>query len=321
MKSNKDKGYSVGAACRRLGIGPHTLRAWETRYGAVEPARTEMGQRLYSVAEVERLELIVQLVNMGHSVGVVARLSDKELARLLSSSGSERGPQKTESQILSSILEELEHDLIRFDIHRISSLLDQKRTALGTRGFVLEILSPLMGWLGKMVHGEDLSIAHEHAISAVVRDQIYQTMRYGSAAISSKACPHFVLATPEDDLHEFGILISAALLAHHGMQSHFLGPNLPAEALAMAVKAVHGDIVLLANSPVPEQERTVSFEEYLRVLNFRLPKNAVVWIGGSGKVPHLRSVLAGREHRYIGSLGELDSLIARTAAGLKGYRK
>ncbi len=72
--------YSVRATSTRLGICPHTLRAWEARYGAVDPDRSKKGQRFYTALEVERLENIVKLVNRGHSVGVVARLGDKEPA-------------------------------------------------------------------------------------------------------------------------------------------------------------------------------------------------------------------------------------------------
>lgn len=313
MKPAKEKaGYSVRAACQHLGLGPHTLRAWESRYGAVEPSRTEKGQRFYSRSEIERLEKIVGLVNLGHSIGSVARLSDKELDKLLTSSLQQKPSTHPSHQTLRFLLEMLERELRTFEMNGISSLLDQKRTSLGARGFVLEILAPLMHWIGERTALKDLSIAHEHALSAVVRDQIYQTLRYGAAPLAPIGkLPQFILATPEDDLHEFGILMSATLLSHYGIRTHLLGANLPAEPLAVAVKAVRGKIVILGNSPVPENERQISFENYLRELHRLLPKDVSIWIGGQGKLPHLRSVMPGREHRFVASLGELDTLIER----------
>ncbi|MCB0418697.1 MAG: MerR family transcriptional regulator [Bdellovibrionaceae bacterium] len=307
--------YSVKAVCRRLGIGPHTLRAWESRYGAVEPARTEAGQRRYSFGDVERLESIVRLLNLGHSVGVVAKLTDAELHRLLNKH--QPLSQPSEPSQVASVIESLETNLKRFDVHAISSLLDQKRTALGARSFVLQILGPLLGWMANKVNADQLSIAHEHALSAVVRDQIYQTLRYGSIPVRSNSAPRFVLAAPEDDLHEFGILMGAALLSHYEIPSHFFGANLPAEALASAVVGVRADIVLLSNAPVPESERRISFEEYLKVLHRLLPKRVAVWLGGAGKLPHLRRVLAGRKYRYVESLFELDGLLETVASKTK----
>ncbi len=309
-KSKKPPGYSVRAACKQLGIGPHTLRAWESRYHAVEPLRSASGQRLYSQEEVERLGKILGLVNFGHNVGIVAKLPDKELDKLLLGAFKPRG----DNEHFERFLEQIKSGLVRFDLHLVSSLLDQRRNNLGAREFVLQILASLMRWIGEMVSSEKLSIAHEHALSAVVRDQIYQTLRYGAQPVFAKGLPHFVLATPEDDLHEFGILMASALLSHHSLPAHLLGCNLPVDALAIAVKAVGGDVVLLGNAPVPPEERKVSFEAYLRALHQHLPNKVEIWIGGAGNVPHLRSVMPGRQHRHITSLNEFDLLVEKCAA-------
>lgn len=310
MSKQKDPSrFSVKAACKRLGIGPHTLRAWETRYRAVEPRRSESGQRQYTSAEIDRLEMIVQLVNMGHSVGTIAPLSDGELGRLLRRSPPSVNREKTAE--MHSLLEELDAGLRRFDIHRVSSLLEQKRLALGSRAFVLDVLSGVLAWMGDRVASSELSVAHEHALSAIIRDQIYQTLRYGTVPVASPGSPRVVLATPEDDLHEFGILMAATLLSHHGIPSHLLGANLPAEALALAARAVRADIIVLGNAPVPEEERRIDFGTYLERLHEGLPKATAVWIGGAGKLPHLRAVMPGRETRCLSSLQEFDTLIAR----------
>jgi hypothetical protein len=109
--------------------------------------------------------------------------------------------------------------------------------------------------------------------------------------------------------------MAATLLAHHGLSSHLLGANLPAEALSLAVKAVKADLVILGNAPVPEAERRIDFSTYLSRLHEGLPKGTAVWIGGAGKIPHLRAVMPGRETRLLSSLHELDTLISRMSKG------
>lgn len=70
------------------GIDPHTIRAWERRYGALEPARSEGGARLYTDDNVARLQLIKAAVDAGDAISIVAPLSDDELrARLAEVSG------------------------------------------------------------------------------------------------------------------------------------------------------------------------------------------------------------------------------------------
>jgi len=66
--------YRSGAAARLAGMPVETLRVWERRYGVVGPRLSARGQRLYSSAEIRRLALIKQLVDMGHPIGAIAAL-------------------------------------------------------------------------------------------------------------------------------------------------------------------------------------------------------------------------------------------------------
>lgn len=304
-------GYSMGAACRRLGIGPHTLRAWEGRYAAVQPARSGSGRRRYSEKEVERLETLVRLVNLGHAIGFVASLSNRALQELLQKSVAKTA--STGALIDERFLSELRLALEKFDVRAVSSLLDQRRTALEARRFVLQVMGPLLRWIGLSVARGRLSTAHEHALSAVLKDQISQVLRCETKPRETVKKPRFVLATPEDDLHEFGVLLASALAVHHGFPSHFLGADLPAEALSIAVAAVQGDVVVLGNAPVPPSQRAVSFEAYLCQVHQLLRKDVEIWIGGAGTVPHLRRVMPGRRCRLLNSLDEFDSLLAEAS--------
>ena len=38
----------IGELSRRLGVSDHVLRAWENRYGLLQPVRSPGGFRLYS---------------------------------------------------------------------------------------------------------------------------------------------------------------------------------------------------------------------------------------------------------------------------------
>jgi DNA-binding transcriptional MerR regulator len=59
-----------------------TLRIWERRYGVVGPRLSAGRQRLYSAADIKRLTLIKQLVDMGHPIGTIAALPDDEIAHI-----------------------------------------------------------------------------------------------------------------------------------------------------------------------------------------------------------------------------------------------
>ena len=76
--------YMISAAAEVVGMHPQTLRLYEAK-GLVRPARTPGGTRLYSDADVERLQLIQRLttelgLNLA-GVEQVLRLED-ELRRV-----------------------------------------------------------------------------------------------------------------------------------------------------------------------------------------------------------------------------------------------
>jgi DNA-binding transcriptional MerR regulator len=80
---SSSRSYRIGDVARYVGVSTHALRAWERRYGTVEPQRTPGGSRLYDAAQIDRLKTLKDLTNYGHSIGEVARLSLEELKRLL----------------------------------------------------------------------------------------------------------------------------------------------------------------------------------------------------------------------------------------------
>ncbi|WP_410481433.1 MerR family transcriptional regulator [Pseudomonas plecoglossicida] len=67
----------IGELARRTGVNPVTLRAWERRYGLLQPQRTAKGHRLYPLHQVERVEAILAWLQRGASVGQVRELLDK----------------------------------------------------------------------------------------------------------------------------------------------------------------------------------------------------------------------------------------------------
>ena len=79
MANRKEQLYKIGAISRLTGINPVTIRVWETRYGAVEPVRTDGKQRMYSENELARLSLMKQLTDGGDSIGVIAGLPLEDL--------------------------------------------------------------------------------------------------------------------------------------------------------------------------------------------------------------------------------------------------
>jgi len=75
MKTN-DALYPIREVSNLTGVNSITLRAWERRYGLIEPVRTEGGHRLYTLEHIEQIKAAVKLTEEGIPISQVkARLS------------------------------------------------------------------------------------------------------------------------------------------------------------------------------------------------------------------------------------------------------
>ncbi|QVW24247.1 MerR family transcriptional regulator [Pseudomonas hormoni] len=66
--------FPIREVSRLTGVNPVTLRAWERRYGLIQPMRTESGHRLYSIADIERIHSILAWLDRGVAVSKVGKI-------------------------------------------------------------------------------------------------------------------------------------------------------------------------------------------------------------------------------------------------------
>ena len=67
--------YMISVAAELAGVHPQTLRIYEQK-GLVSPQRTRGNTRMYSLADIERLQLINELTDEGINLAGVIRILD-----------------------------------------------------------------------------------------------------------------------------------------------------------------------------------------------------------------------------------------------------
>jgi DNA-binding transcriptional MerR regulator len=75
----EDNLYRIGTIANLTGIAVERLRAWERRYG-LEPAHKAGKTRFYSQSQLERLQQIKRLIDLGHPISTLVELDDATLA-------------------------------------------------------------------------------------------------------------------------------------------------------------------------------------------------------------------------------------------------
>lgn len=287
MIHSEHKAYSIKTTARLVDMNSHTIRAWERRYKALDPSRNEANNRReYTEADVKRLEMLARLVKSGHQISHIAPLPNEILASMMTSGEKNEAvaPVPAETLILNRCLAALEN----YELVLIQAELESARHFLSTLQFLTGVAVPLVREVGFRVAQDKFNFAQEHALSSVLRAQLMQTLFNLRNAIAVRAFTRkdqdhglsICVATRDGDLHEFGILAAAILIAHYGHVPHYFGPNLPAHSLADAARAVNADVVLVGNAPIEEPFADKRQESYLYMLKSKLPAGCQIWWGG-----------------------------------------
>ena len=71
--------YKISDLEKLSNIKSHTIRIWEQRYGLLEPSRTDTNIRYYDDLQLRKLLNVVSLINAGHKISHIGKLSISEI--------------------------------------------------------------------------------------------------------------------------------------------------------------------------------------------------------------------------------------------------
>ena len=311
--------HPIGVVARRTGLKPDLIRAWERRYGAVEPGRSGTRRRLYSDADIARLLLLKRAVATGRSIGQIADLPNETLESLIAADrpgpdGSAEpppfaAPDHREAP-LDAFLDACLAAARRLDGTELERQLELASVALSRAVLLERLLVPLLDRVGELWRQGDLRPSHEHVASAVVRSFL-GGMRLSLDTLGQG--PRIVATTPPRQRHELGALMAAASAAAEGWRVTYLGPDLPAEEIAAACRETGARALALSIVYPPDDP---ALPDELRRLRRLLPPDVAVLAGGRAAAAYT-AVLAEIGARRIDDLAsfrrELEELRAPVA--------
>jgi DNA-binding transcriptional MerR regulator/methanogenic corrinoid protein MtbC1 len=288
-RMGEEQGYPIRVVSKKTGLSVHVIRAWEKRYGAVNPRRTPRGQRLYSKSEIERLTVLAAAVRGGWSIGSVVRLSGEELDKAVKETetapaGSgpaapgETAPAARGGAAAETILAACMKAVENLDDGALSDALFRGSVELGKTALIDDVIVPLMRLIGEAWREDSIRILHEHAASAVVRSYLGGLL---TAKDTRATAPCAVAATLSGELHELGAIVAAVAATTVGWRVRYLGPNTPADEIVRAAEITGSRAVLISMPFVFDERRTP--EEIGRVRRF-LSERCVLILGGSAAV-------------------------------------
>ena len=290
--------YLIGRVTKLTGLSVDVVRVWERRYGAVRPARSGGGTRLYSDADILRLRRLRQAVDGGHSISQAARLSESELDELIA----DAQPSIEAADPYRAVRERFIEAVRTMDVVAADQELARAVMLFPARELVKKIVAPILDEVGERWAHKEFGVAHEHLASGLLRSMLGSLFRLYPPSGNAET---MVLATPAGERHEFGLLLAALLGATHGWRVVYLGTDVPATEIAIAVRLTNARVLALSLATWHQ-----GIDEELSAISRLVPVSTRVWVGGA-EAPSHAELINRANWILVRDLEELDDRLGR----------
>jgi MerR family transcriptional regulator, light-induced transcriptional regulator len=226
----------IGELSRRVGVSADLLRAWERRYGLLQPERSEGGFRLYGETDEARVRLMQQHLANGVSAAQAARLA-------LTGESGEPGVTRPAAQPpIREAVDRLREALERYDELAGQTVLDDLFARYTLDTVLRDVLMPYLRELGERWERGEVDVAQEHYASALIRGRLLSLARGWGRGLG----PHAVLAGAPGEQHDLGLIAFGLALRARGWRITYLGQDTPADDTARAARILKPELVVVA---------------------------------------------------------------------------
>jgi MerR family transcriptional regulator, light-induced transcriptional regulator len=222
----------IGELSRRSGVSPELLRAWERRYDLLQPTRSEGGLRLYSQADLERVQAMQRYLATGLAAAEAAGLA-----------GAEDVPGAEPAISPRAAREALAAALSAFDEARAQAALDALFAGVTLDAALSTVIVPYLHDLGDRWESGEASVAEEHFASGVIRGRLLGLARDWGRGLGPRA----LLACAPGELHDLGLIAFGLALRTRGWRIGYLGADTPLDSLHSAAAALAPAFVVVSS--------------------------------------------------------------------------
>lgn len=272
---------SIGELSKQTGIGVHTLRVWEKRYGAPLSERLPSGHRRYPKDEVPRLRAIARALESGYRASKVVTGTLEELQKLMGAqdfmSTNPEQPDLESGQVSRElIIEKWIEAIHQYDEESLSHGFYEIWSKQGPLNFVLDFSAPFVQRIGNGWANGELTIGQEHFATSHLSDFLSSKWRQLNIR---KDGPIAVLSTLPEETHNLGLLMCAVVTSLADFRVVYLGPNSPVEDILKTTEHCEAQLLCLSISNCVEPKMA---KDQLKQIRKNLDKKTNMLIGGEG---------------------------------------
>lgn len=238
--------FNIKAVVVRTGIPAATLRAWERRYGALLPRRSQGNYRLYSDRDIAVLRWLKMQIDSGLSisraVAVLEQLREREDAAQVIAGGSAapahtqrshpvRHTSAPQPEGWERLRADLHEALVHLDEEGAGAVLAEATALYSIEHTCTQLVTPVLVQVGEDWHANRVPVTTEHFATHYLLGRLlalFNSLPVGSGDLTLVGCA-------PGERHEVGALILALLLRRRGYNVRFLGGEIPAQDWVRAV--------------------------------------------------------------------------------------
>ena len=242
---------SIGELSGMTGIGVHTLRVWEKRYGAPHSQRLPSGHRRYPKEEVPRLRAIASALESGYRASKVVTATLEELQNLMDLKPfiESKPDTNADEQVNLASKEILIESWVSW-VHGYDDdvLLNSFHDQWGRHGalnFILNFAAPLMERIGKGWETGELDVSHEHFASECLVSFLSEKWRQMNIR---KNGPTVLITTLPGELYSLGIIMCAVVTSVTSSKVIYLGVDNPLEDIISTAENYKPEIITMSIS-------------------------------------------------------------------------
>ncbi len=222
--------YPIRTISAMTGVNPVTLRAWERRYGLIQPQRTPKGHRLYTEQDLERIQQILMLLERGIPISQAKSVLE----------GREAGIEETSSPDVAThsgwhaLRREWEAALRSADDHRLEQAHASALGLFPADCVLRELALPLLDELQQAEADNAAAAFQFRFLRSFLRNKLAARLHHQGAYASG---PRLLLAAPIGSCDDLPLLLLATAAQRHGYRCVLLGGDVPLHALKHAMDA------------------------------------------------------------------------------------
>jgi DNA-binding transcriptional MerR regulator len=287
--------FTISQLQRYSGINVHSIRAWEKRYDALKPDRSEGNTRYYNGNQLRRLLNIASLMNSGYKISALCSMSDSELNNLMRRQfeNSINGDEFLVSQMVAAGLE--------FSESLFDKIFSRAVMNYGIEEAYLKVIYPSLHRLGVLWSADGIAPAQEHFISNLIRQKLNTSIDL--LPVNEKSKKHWILFLPENEFHESGLLMANYLIRKAGHRCTYLGANVPMDTLIQAIKQLKPTSLLFF---LVSKDDELSDRELIRSMVKNFPSQKIFVAAEPNRLTKMKSY---KSITPLNALAELQAVL------------